>query len=145
MSHMRAAIVTGASSGIGAAGVVFSSNPATGINCGSTNTACTASFSSGTVVTLTEVAPSTNVFAGWSGAQGCGNNQTTCVLTMNAAAAVTATFLPTLSLAVSGMSSVGTHFSVSHCSAIVSSRAAVTTSLRLTISSCSSTAAWPYR
>lgn len=57
-----------------------------GINCGST---CTASYASGTSVTLSQSAASGSTFAGWSGAcSGTGN----CVLSMTAARSVTATF-----------------------------------------------------
>jgi large repetitive protein len=58
-----------------------------GISCGST---CSASFASGTQVTLTETPASGWVFSGWSGAcSGAGS----CVVTMNAAESVTAAFL----------------------------------------------------
>jgi phospholipase C len=61
------------------------SNPS-GITCPST---CTASFNSGTVVTLTPTPGKGAFFAGWSGAcKGTG----ICKLTMNAAKTVTATF-----------------------------------------------------
>src|SRR5439155_14993623 len=61
------------------------SNPA-GISCGTT---CSASFLSGTVVTLTAAAAAGSTFAGWSGAcVGTG----TCSVTMTAAKSVTATF-----------------------------------------------------
>jgi len=61
------------------------SNPA-GISCSPT---CTASFNSGTVVTLTPTPGKGAFFAGWSGAcKGIG----ICKLTMNAAETVTATF-----------------------------------------------------
>ncbi len=57
-----------------------------GIDCGAT---CSASFDSGTAVTLTAVAGSGSTFGGWSGAcTGTG----TCTVTMTAARAVTATF-----------------------------------------------------
>ncbi len=57
-----------------------------GITCG---TACTASFSSGTSVTLSATPASGSTFAGWSGAcSGTG----ACVTSMTAARAVTATF-----------------------------------------------------
>jgi hypothetical protein len=59
-----------------------------GISCG---TLCSASFSSGTSVTLT-AKPSTRkvVFAGWTGA--CSGTALTCKVTMNANQSVTATF-----------------------------------------------------
>ena len=65
---------------------VVTSNPA-GIDCG---TACSASFASGSPVTLTASAAAGSVFSGWSGA-GC-SGTATCVVTMNAAQSVTATF-----------------------------------------------------
>ena len=70
-----------------------SSSPS-GISCPST---CSASFTSGTVVTLTAVAGSGSTFAGWSGAcTGTG----TCSVTMSAAKSVTATFNSSSSPAV---------------------------------------------
>jgi hypothetical protein len=71
------------------AGTVTSS-PA-GINCadGSSTGSCTASYVSGTVVTLTATPAAGSAFAGWSGAcSGTGS----CVVTMSAAESVTATF-----------------------------------------------------
>jgi uncharacterized repeat protein (TIGR01451 family) len=62
-----------------------SSAPA-GIICPST---CSASFASGTQVTLTPTANAGSTFAGWSGA--C-TGTTACVVTMTAAESVTATF-----------------------------------------------------
>ncbi len=62
------------------------SSPA-GINCGAT---CSASYTSGTVVTLTATPAGGSTFGGWSGA-GCSGTGT-CVVTMNAAQTVTATF-----------------------------------------------------
>jgi Ca2+-binding RTX toxin-like protein len=57
-----------------------------GINCGA---ACAASFTHGTVVTLTATPDSTSTFTGWSGAcSGTG----ACTVTMDAAKSVTATF-----------------------------------------------------
>jgi poly(3-hydroxybutyrate) depolymerase len=61
------------------------STPA-GISCGG---ACTASYASGTTVTLTAVAATGSVFGGWSGAcTGVG----TCIASMTAARTVTANF-----------------------------------------------------
>jgi len=59
-----------------------------GISCG---TACSASFATGSSVTLT-AKPSTkkNVFVGWSGA--CSGTKSTCTVTMNGSKAVTASF-----------------------------------------------------
>ncbi len=62
-----------------------SSSPA-GVNCGS---ACSASYSSGTVVTLAAAADTGSTFAGWSGA--CPGTAA-CTVTMSGARSVTATF-----------------------------------------------------
>lgn len=64
-----------------------SSSPS-GISCPST---CGYSFTSGTVVTLTETPILGATFTGWSGA-GCSGTGTTCSVTMSAAEAVTASF-----------------------------------------------------
>ncbi len=75
--------LTVAATGSGAGTVT--SVPA-GINCGS---ACSSSYASGTVVTLTAQAASGSTFGGWSGAcSGTG----TCALTMNSAQSASATF-----------------------------------------------------
>jgi phospholipase C len=66
------------------------SNPA-GINCGQT---CTASFPSGTAVTLTEAPSPANAFDSWSGA--CSGNASTCSITITAATSVGAKFAGTL-------------------------------------------------
>jgi hypothetical protein len=74
------------------------SSPA-GINCGST---CSASFATGTQVTLTAAPAGGATFSGWGGAcSGTGS----CVVTMNAAQSVSATFAPpmfTLSVSKTG-------------------------------------------
>ncbi len=59
----------------------------TGINCGAT---CSANYTSGTSVTLTESPSSGYIFSGWSGA--CTGSGTTCTVSMTAARNVTATF-----------------------------------------------------
>ena len=64
----------------------ISSNPS-GITCAPT---CSASFASGTQVTLTEAAGANSSFAGWGG--GCSGSNSTCTLTLNASQQVTATF-----------------------------------------------------
>ena len=89
--------------GTGAGSV--SSTPA-GISCPST---CTASFSLGTQVTLTETPAANSTFAGWSGA--CSGTTSTCIVTLSANQQVTATFninqlLLTVSLAGTGTGSV---------------------------------------
>ena len=71
----------GAGSGAG----TITSSPA-GIDCGST---CSASFTSGTAVTLTATPTGNSSFGGWSGA--C-NGTGPCSLTLTVNAAVTATF-----------------------------------------------------
>jgi len=71
--------LTGTSTG------TVTSSPA-GINCAPT---CSASFNSGTVVTLTAKAATGAFFQGWSGA--C-TGRSTCKITMTAAKSVTATF-----------------------------------------------------
>ncbi|HYD41380.1 MAG TPA: cellulase family glycosylhydrolase [Anaeromyxobacter sp.] len=76
--------LTVARAGTGGGTVTSSSG---GINCG---TACTASYPSGTSVTLTATAASGSGFAGWSGA--CVGTSATCVVSMTAARTVTATF-----------------------------------------------------
>lgn len=72
--------VTEAGSGTG----TVTSAPA-GINCTPT---CSASFASGTQVTLTATPATGSTFTGWSACEGTG----TCTVTINAATAVTATF-----------------------------------------------------
>ncbi len=64
----------------------ITSNPA-GISCGST---CSASFASGTVVTLTATPNSGASFNGWGGA--CSGTATTCTVTMSSARSVSANF-----------------------------------------------------
>ncbi len=82
-------------SGTGTGGVV--SNPS-GINCGQT---CSASFASGTAVTLTAAPTGTSTFAGWSGAcSGVGS----CTVTLTKTTSVIGTFsaLPSLAVTLSG-------------------------------------------
>ena len=91
--------LTVTSAGLGTG--VVTSNPA-GVSCG---TACSASFASDAVVTLTATPGSTSVFGGWAGAcTGTG----LCVLPMSAARTVTATFAPnTFPLTVSKVGTGG--------------------------------------
>jgi len=68
-------------------GTVTSDPP--GIDCGAT---CSASYASGTVVTLTARPDLVSIFNGWSGCDAVSG--TTCTVTMGAARSVTAHFLP---------------------------------------------------
>ena len=82
--------LTVAKSGTGSGTVTSSPS---GISCGAT---CSASYTSGTVVTLGQTPAAGSAFAGWSGAcAGTGS----CQLTMDAAKSVTASFsVPSLSI-----------------------------------------------
>ncbi len=71
----------------GAGGGTVTSAPA-GLSCAAS---CSASFMSGTAVTLTATPAAGSTFSGWSGTGGC-TGTATCVLTMTAARAITATF-----------------------------------------------------
>lgn len=88
--------VTKAGTGSG----TVTSNPS-GINCGAT---CSASYPSGTAVTLSAAPASGSIFSGWGGA--CSGTATTCVVSMSAARAVSATF--NLSIVPSGFT-IGLH------------------------------------
>ena len=72
---------------VSASGTGSVTSSPSGISCPPT---CGASYSTGTVVTLTASAGANDVFDGWSGA-GC-SGRGTCVVTMSAAQSVTATF-----------------------------------------------------
>jgi hypothetical protein len=82
-TQMYTLTVTSAGNGSG----TVTSSPS-GITCGAT---CSASFASGTSVTLTATAFSGSTFTGWSGA-GCSGTGT-CVVTMSATQSVAATFM----------------------------------------------------
>src|SRR5437667_307383 len=71
------------------------STPA-GITCGAS---CSASYTSGTAVTLTATPAAGSVFTGWSGGVCTGTGA--CSVTLTAATTVTATFTPTFTLTVS--------------------------------------------
>src|SRR5206468_2872650 len=74
----------------GAGAGTVSSTPAA-IDCGPT---CTATFVSGTVVTLTATPAAGSVFTGWSGGTCSGTDS--CVVTVTAATTVTPTFVTVL-------------------------------------------------
>jgi Divergent InlB B-repeat domain len=83
-------------SGTGAStGTVSSSSPS-GINCGST---CSASYPSGSTVTLTATPASGEVFTGWSGTPSCiGMASRTCTLTLTANTTIKASFTASANL-----------------------------------------------
>jgi alpha-tubulin suppressor-like RCC1 family protein len=85
-TFVRVFTLTVQKSGLIGGGTVTSS-PA-GINCGS---ACSASYVSGTIVTLTATPGPLSVFTGWSGCDTASGR--TCTVTMSAARSVTAGFL----------------------------------------------------
>ena len=64
-----------------------------GVNCSAAT--CSATFNSGTLVTLTANTSPNSVFTGWSGGGGCSGTATTCTVTMDQARNITATFVPT--------------------------------------------------
>jgi Domain of unknown function DUF11/Divergent InlB B-repeat domain len=67
----------------------------TGINCGAT---CSASYPSGSAVTITATPDPGSTFSGWSGG-GCGGTGI-CTVTLSASTVVTATFDPAVALIV---------------------------------------------
>jgi hypothetical protein len=81
----------------------ITSNPA-GLSCGSQGSACSASFTTGTTVTLTATPDANSHFVGWGGA--C-SGKASCTLTMTADRQVTAAFDVNPSLTVG----VGTNLS----------------------------------
>ncbi len=62
----------------------------TGIDCGLGQTSCTASYATGTSVTLSASAGTASSFAGWSGAGCSGTGE--CLVTLSTSTTVTATF-----------------------------------------------------
>jgi hypothetical protein len=96
------------------------SNPP-GINCGTTNTQCEASFPRGQRVTLSATPGARNVFQGWSGS--C-SGRGTCLLTMRDDTNVTATFMHGQPLSVTkvgtGTGTVLSHPGVLNCGSICS-------------------------
>jgi hypothetical protein len=102
---MVTAILNVAKAGAGAGTVSSSSNPAsaTQIDCGAT---CSASYQTGTVVTLTAMAAAGSLHSGWTGCDTVSGP--TCTVTMNGARTVTATFaLQRFTLTVSKSSPLG--------------------------------------
>ncbi len=109
-----------------------------GINCGST---CSASYASGTSVTLSAAAASGSTFAGWSGA--C-TGTSTCTVSMTAARSVTATFnaqVTTYALTVTragtGSGTVTSNPSGINCGSACSATYASGTTVTLTASAAS--------
>lgn len=94
-------VLTVSTSGPRSPSVVYSSNPLTGIDCGSTSTACSATFAAGSTVTLTNATASTMAFAGWGG-DGCLTNSRTCRVLMSGNRTATATYGPRLRLSLWG-------------------------------------------
>ena len=82
-------------------GSVTSSPP--GIDCGAT---CSATYTSGTVVTLTATPASGSTFTGWSGCDTVSG--TTCTVTMSVARSVTASFTSTLQSFILTVNKAGT-------------------------------------
>ena len=71
-------------------GAVTSS--AGGLDCPATSSTCSATYTSGTVMTLTATPAGGSVFSGWRGCDSVSG--TSCMVTMSAARSVTATFNP---------------------------------------------------
>jgi type II secretory pathway pseudopilin PulG len=92
--------VTKAGTGAG----TVSSSPA-GISCGTTCSASSASFASGTSITLTAAAGSGSTFAGWSGG-GCSGTGT-CTVSVSGATTVTANFAASVTYSLT-VTKVGT-------------------------------------
>jgi len=86
----------------GTGGGTVSSNPA-GINCAPS---CSASFTSGTQVTLTEAPAAGSSFAGWTGT--CSGSTPTCSVTLSASQQVSANFSAIQSAVVLTVSLAGT-------------------------------------
>jgi len=112
---------------------IVTSSPS-GVNCGST---CSASYNSGTSVTLTAAAASGSTFGGWSGA--CSGTATSCTVSMSAARSVTAsfnssstTFALTVSKAGSGTGTVTSNTGGINCGSTCSASFASGASVTLT-------------
>jgi List-Bact-rpt repeat protein len=98
-ANMTANVVcfTGSGGGGPILTVVFAGNGSgtvtsspSGINCANTAASCSASFSSGTSVTLTATPVGSSSFGGWSG--GCTNSSSNCTFSLQGDTTVTATF-----------------------------------------------------
>ena len=94
--------LTLSTSGPNSTSVVTSSDPVTGIQCGSSSTACSVSFPAGSTVTLSASVGSTVAFAGWGGTDGCGTNSTGCRILMSTNRSLSAKFNPLLNLSLYG-------------------------------------------
>ena len=124
--------LTVAKSGAGIGTVI--SDPV-GINCG---TACNASFTTVTVVTLSATPGASQTFSGWSG--DCTGSASSCVVTMDQVRSVIATFAPvagqtnyTLTVSVSGTGTVASQpAGISCASASCSSAFSANTLVALT-------------
>jgi hypothetical protein len=90
-----------------------------GINCG---TGCTATYNSGTVITLTASAATGSTFTGWSGGVCAGNG--TCSFSLNANTTVTATFANNAANTYTLTATAGTGGSISPSGAVTVSRGA---------------------
>ena len=111
-----------------------------GINCGAT---CSATYSDGTLVTLTATPSGASAFNGWSG--DCSGTSTTCVVTMSQARDVTADFGPpthplAVSKAGSGTGVVTSDVAGINCGATCSASFAEGTIVTLTAASSSGSA-----
>jgi hypothetical protein len=118
--------------GTGGSGTGTVTSNVGGINCGAT---CSATYSDGTLVTLTATASGTSNFNGWSG--DCSGASTTCVVTMSQARSVTASFGPptwllTVSKAGAGTGTVTSDFAGINCGATCSASFADGTLVTLT-------------
>ena len=117
----------------GAGAGTITSSPA-GIACGQS---CSASFASGTQITLTEASALNSSFAGWSG--GCSGSNSICNLTLSASSQVSANFseiesavVLTVSLAGSGTGTVASAPSGISCAPTCSASFTPGTSVTLT-------------
>ncbi|MBK7001990.1 MAG: DUF1566 domain-containing protein [Rhodoferax sp.] len=106
-----------------------------GINCGTT---CSASFDSGTSVTLTATPATGSTFTGWSGA--C-SGTSTCVVSMSAAQNVTATFALSVSAPVCTLSASPATITAGGSTTLTATCTPAATSYTWTGGTCASTSA----